>query len=89
MNAFSVGLPKVEGVFKDSNVETLLNGVQMISNIPTEFQQAMLDKNITRLVVLFSDVVSGKIQNRIISCSVTLHQDTRLFMYNQEVIVFI
>ncbi len=46
----AVGLPKVDGVFSDSNVEKLLNGEQLISNIPAEFQQAMLDRNITRLV---------------------------------------
>jgi acyl transferase domain-containing protein/acyl carrier protein/NAD(P)-dependent dehydrogenase (short-subunit alcohol dehydrogenase family) len=46
----SLGLPKVDRVFQDSNVEKLLRGDQMISNIPHEYQQAMLDKNITRLV---------------------------------------
>jgi malonyl CoA-acyl carrier protein transacylase len=46
----SVGLPRVKKVFQDSNIEKLLRGDQLITNIPGEFQQAMLDKNITRLV---------------------------------------
>jgi malonyl CoA-acyl carrier protein transacylase len=46
----SVGLPGVDKVFQDSNVESLLRGDQFIGSIPPEFQQAMLDKNITRLV---------------------------------------
>ena len=46
----AVGLPGVDKVFQDSNVESLLRGKQLISNIPDKFQQEMLDKNITRLV---------------------------------------
>ncbi|KAA3637580.1 MAG: acyltransferase domain-containing protein, partial [Bacteroidetes bacterium] len=46
----AVGLPGVDKVFQDSNVESLLSGKQLIGNIPAEFQQGMLDRNITRLV---------------------------------------
>jgi malonyl CoA-acyl carrier protein transacylase len=46
----SVGLPGIDGVFKDTNVQSLLRGDQFITSIPEEFQQEMLDKNITRLV---------------------------------------
>ncbi len=46
----AVGLPGVDKVFQDSNVASLLRGDQFIGKIPDEFQQEMLEKNITRLV---------------------------------------
>ncbi|MBK8491152.1 MAG: SDR family NAD(P)-dependent oxidoreductase [Saprospirales bacterium] len=46
----AIGLPGVDGVFKDSNVARILNGDQFIMPIPDHLQQAMVDKNITRLV---------------------------------------
>ncbi|NNF35451.1 MAG: SDR family NAD(P)-dependent oxidoreductase [Saprospiraceae bacterium] len=46
----ALGLPKVDGVFDDGNVNRLLNGEQLISSIPQDIQRDMLAKNITRLV---------------------------------------
>jgi acyl transferase domain-containing protein/NAD(P)-dependent dehydrogenase (short-subunit alcohol dehydrogenase family)/acyl carrier protein len=46
----SLGLPDVDRVFDDANVERILRGDQFIKPIPTELRQAMVDKNITRLV---------------------------------------
>ncbi len=46
----AVGLPGTERIFDDGNLARLLNGQQFISSIPERFRQAMLDKNITRLV---------------------------------------
>jgi acyl transferase domain-containing protein/acyl carrier protein/NAD(P)-dependent dehydrogenase (short-subunit alcohol dehydrogenase family) len=46
----SIGLPGKDRVFSDSNIERILNGEQFIGKIPTEFRQAIIDKNITRVV---------------------------------------
>ena len=46
----AVGLPGTEHIFDDGNLARLLNGDQFIGPIPQHFREAMLDKNITRLV---------------------------------------
>jgi 3-oxoacyl-(acyl-carrier-protein) synthase/acyl carrier protein/NAD(P)-dependent dehydrogenase (short-subunit alcohol dehydrogenase family) len=46
----ALGLPGTERVFDDANVGRILHGEQFIDAIPMEFRQAMVDKNITRLV---------------------------------------
>jgi acyl transferase domain-containing protein/acyl carrier protein len=46
----SLGLPGVNGMFDDANVERLLNGEQFIYPIPAKLREAMVAKNITRLV---------------------------------------
>ncbi len=46
----SLGLPGVDGVFQDSNVARILNGDQFILPISKRFREAMVDKNILRLV---------------------------------------
>ena len=46
----SLGLPGVERVFDDSNVERILRGGQFIDAIPMNLRTAMVEKNITRLV---------------------------------------
>jgi acyl transferase domain-containing protein/acyl carrier protein/NAD(P)-dependent dehydrogenase (short-subunit alcohol dehydrogenase family) len=46
----SLGLPNVDKVFDDTNVERILRGDQFIRPIPLELRQEMVDKNITRLV---------------------------------------
>jgi acyl transferase domain-containing protein/acyl carrier protein/NAD(P)-dependent dehydrogenase (short-subunit alcohol dehydrogenase family) len=46
----SLGLPGVDGVFSDSNVERMLRGDVFINPIPMNLRQEMADKNITRLV---------------------------------------
>ena len=46
----SLGLPGVERVFDDSNVERILRGDQFIDAIPMSLRTAMVEKNITRLV---------------------------------------
>jgi acyl transferase domain-containing protein/acyl carrier protein/NAD(P)-dependent dehydrogenase (short-subunit alcohol dehydrogenase family) len=46
----SLGLPGVEGVFSDSNVERILRGDVFIDKIPMNLRKAMVEKNITRLV---------------------------------------
>jgi 3-oxoacyl-(acyl-carrier-protein) synthase/NAD(P)-dependent dehydrogenase (short-subunit alcohol dehydrogenase family)/acyl carrier protein len=46
----SLGLPGVDGVFQDSNVARILNGDQFILPISQRFREAMVDKNILRLV---------------------------------------
>ncbi len=46
----SLGLPGVERVFSDENVEKILRGDQFIRWIPDELQRKMVQKNITRLV---------------------------------------
>jgi acyl transferase domain-containing protein/NAD(P)-dependent dehydrogenase (short-subunit alcohol dehydrogenase family)/acyl carrier protein len=46
----SLGLPGVDGVFSDSNVEHMLRGDVFISPIPANLRQEMVEKNITRLV---------------------------------------
>ncbi len=46
----ALGLPGTEHIFDDGNVARILRGDQFIDAIPTRFRQAMLDKNITRLM---------------------------------------
>ncbi len=46
----AVGLPGTEHIFDDGNIARLLNGDQFIGPIPQRLREAMLDKNITRLV---------------------------------------
>ncbi len=46
----SLGLPGVDRVFDDSNVERILRGDQFIDAIPMSLRTAMVEKNITRLV---------------------------------------
>jgi malonyl CoA-acyl carrier protein transacylase len=46
----ALGLPGVERVFSDDNVKRILRGDQFIQLIPEKYQQAMLAKNVTRLV---------------------------------------
>ena len=46
----SLGLPGVDRVFDDSNIERILRGDQFIDAIPMHLRRAMLEKNITRLV---------------------------------------
>ncbi len=46
----SLGLPGVERVFDDSNIERILRGDQFIHLVPMEQRRAMVEKNITRLV---------------------------------------
>ncbi|MCK6559363.1 SDR family NAD(P)-dependent oxidoreductase [bacterium] len=46
----AMGLPGVERVFDDANVERMLRGDQFIGPVPMPFRRAMVDKNITRLV---------------------------------------
>ncbi|SPF53310.1 Beta-ketoacyl synthase [Candidatus Sulfopaludibacter sp. SbA4] len=46
----SIGLPGNGKIFDDANIGRILRGEQFIDVIPTRFRQAMLDKNITRLV---------------------------------------
>jgi acyl transferase domain-containing protein/NAD(P)-dependent dehydrogenase (short-subunit alcohol dehydrogenase family)/acyl carrier protein len=46
----ALGLPDVDKVFDETNVERILRGDQFIKSIPLELRQAMVDKNITRLV---------------------------------------
>ncbi len=46
----SLGLPGVDGVFSDSNVDRMLRGDVFIKPIPMNLRQQMVDKNITRLV---------------------------------------
>ncbi len=46
----ALGLPGVPRVFDDSNVERILRGDVFIRPIPMELRQAMVEKNITRLV---------------------------------------
>jgi len=46
----SIGLPGVDRVFDDSNVERILRGDQFIAAIPMHIRRAMVEKNITRLV---------------------------------------
>ena len=45
-----LGLPGTDHIFDDTNIARLLNGDQFIRSIPEKLRQAMLDKNITRLV---------------------------------------
>ncbi len=46
----ALGLPGVEGVFDDSNVERILRGDVFINQIPKDLRRQMVEKNITRLV---------------------------------------
>jgi len=46
----SLGLPGVDRVFDDGNVERMLRGDQFIGAIPMELRRQMVDKHITRLV---------------------------------------
>ncbi|MGB6365677.1 MAG: beta-ketoacyl synthase N-terminal-like domain-containing protein, partial [Thermoanaerobaculia bacterium] len=46
----ALGLPGTEQVFDDANIERLLRGDQFITPVPEKFRQAMVDKNIVRLV---------------------------------------
>ncbi len=46
----ALGLPGVDRIFDDANVERILRGEVFIRPIPMEFRQAMVEKNITRLV---------------------------------------
>jgi acyl transferase domain-containing protein/acyl carrier protein/NAD(P)-dependent dehydrogenase (short-subunit alcohol dehydrogenase family) len=46
----AVGLPGVDRVFDDSNVERILRGDVFIEAIPMNLRRAMVEKNITRLV---------------------------------------
>jgi acyl transferase domain-containing protein/NAD(P)-dependent dehydrogenase (short-subunit alcohol dehydrogenase family)/acyl carrier protein len=46
----SLGLPGVDRIFDDSNVERILRGDVFIDKIPMELRRAMVEKNITRLV---------------------------------------
>jgi acyl transferase domain-containing protein/acyl carrier protein/NAD(P)-dependent dehydrogenase (short-subunit alcohol dehydrogenase family) len=46
----SLGLPGVQGVFDDTNVERVLRGDVFIKPIPMDLRQQMVEKNITRLV---------------------------------------
>ena len=46
----AMGLPGVDRVFDDANVERILRGDQFIGPIPLELRHAMLEKNVTRLV---------------------------------------
>ncbi len=46
----ALGLPGVDGVFDDSNVERILRGDVFINQIPMDLRRQMVEKNITRLV---------------------------------------
>jgi len=46
----AMGLPGVDRVFDDTNVERILRGDQFIEPIPQDLRRAMLEKNVTRLV---------------------------------------
>jgi acyl transferase domain-containing protein/acyl carrier protein/NAD(P)-dependent dehydrogenase (short-subunit alcohol dehydrogenase family) len=46
----SLGLPGVDRVFDDANLERILRGGQFIEPVPMEIRRAMVEKNITRLV---------------------------------------
>jgi acyl transferase domain-containing protein/acyl carrier protein/NAD(P)-dependent dehydrogenase (short-subunit alcohol dehydrogenase family) len=46
----ALGLPGVDRVFDDSNIERILRGDQFIDPVPTHLRRAMVEKNITRLV---------------------------------------
>ncbi len=46
----ALGLPGVNGVFDDTNVEKILRGDVFIDKIPAHLREAMVEKNITRLV---------------------------------------
>ncbi len=46
----ALGLPGVDHVFDDENLQRILDGAQFIDTIPHRFRQAMVDLNVTRLV---------------------------------------
>ena len=46
----ALGLPGVEHVFDDENVQRILDGQQFIDTIPHKLREQMVDMNITRLV---------------------------------------
>ncbi|MBN2338468.1 MAG: beta-ketoacyl synthase, partial [Acidobacteria bacterium] len=46
----ALGLPGVDGVFSDDNVERMLRGDVFIRPIPEELRRQMVEKNITRLL---------------------------------------
>jgi malonyl CoA-acyl carrier protein transacylase/3-oxoacyl-(acyl-carrier-protein) synthase/acyl carrier protein len=46
----AIGLPGGERIFDDDNVARILHGEQFIDAVPVRFRQAMVDKNVTRLV---------------------------------------
>jgi malonyl CoA-acyl carrier protein transacylase len=46
----AMGLPGVEKVFSDDNLQRILRGDQFIQMIPKKYQEAMLAKNVTRLM---------------------------------------
>ncbi len=46
----ALGLPGVERVFDDENLQRILDGQQFIDTIPHRFRQQMVDLHITRLV---------------------------------------
>ncbi len=46
----ALGLPGVERVFDDENLQRILDGQQFIDSIPHRFRQQMVDLHITRLV---------------------------------------
>jgi len=46
----SLGLPGVDRVFDDTNIDRILRGGQFIDRVPEQLRHAMLEKNITRLV---------------------------------------
>ncbi len=46
----ALGLPGTPQIFDDENVARILRGDQFIDPIPVRFREAMLDKNVTRLV---------------------------------------
>ncbi len=46
----ALGLPGVEHVFDDENLQRILDGQQFIGTIPQRFRQQMVDMHITRLV---------------------------------------
>ena len=46
----ALGLPGVEHVFDDENLQRILDGQQFIESIPQRFRQQMVDLHITRLV---------------------------------------
>ena len=46
----AIGLPGTPRIFDDENVARILRGDQFIDPIPVRYREAMLDKNVTRLV---------------------------------------
>ena len=46
----ALGLPGVDQVFDDANIDRILRGGQFIDPVPEQLRHAMVEKNITRLV---------------------------------------